>query len=154
MIILLVVQTTLRSVLNSEQGSMSRLTIYTCHCSRRMIAINNSWSLLVYKCSWNQPENISKNQKSCSTDLFKLFVSCSSWRILKQRLNHIFHYHLLRIFESFQGTSKIPTFTLSVKTNAQLHLKMLSCNFYFLKNLTHFRHIIHQLSRKFNLKFL
>ena len=76
------------------------------------------------------------------TGLFKLFVTCSSWRILKHRLNHLFHCHLLKIFESFHDASKIPTFTLSIKTNAQLHLKMLSCNFYFLKNLTDFRNII------------
>ena len=69
-------------------------------------------------------------------------------------MNHIFHCHLLRIFESFQDTSKIPTFTLLIKTNAQLHLKMLSCNFYFLKNLTDFRHIIFQPAGKFNPKFL
>ena len=98
--------------------------------------------------------NINKSQKSCLTGLFKLFVACSSWRILKHRLNHFFHCHLLRIFESFHDTSKIPTFTLLIKTNAQLHLKMLSCNFYFLKNLTDFRHIIFQPAGKFNPKFL
>ena len=78
---------------------------------------------------------------TCLTGLFKFFVTCSSWRILKHRLIHIFHCHLLRIFESFHDTSKIPTFTLLIKTNAhaRLHLKMLSCNFYFLKNLTDFR---------------
>ena len=91
---------------------------------------------------------------TCLTGLFKLFVACSSWRILKHRLNHFFHCHLLRIFESFHDTSKIPTFTLLIKTNAQLHLKMLSCNFYFLKNLTDFRHIIFQPAGKFNPKFL
>ena len=85
--------------------------------------------------------NINKSQKSCLTGLFKLFVACSSWRILKHRLNHFFHCHLLRIFESFHDTSKIPTFTLLIKTNAQLHLKMLSCNFYFLKTLTDFMNI-------------
>ena len=69
--------------------------------------------------------NINKTQKSCLTDLFKLFVACSSWRILKHRLSHISDCHLLRIFESFQDTCKIPTFTLLMKTNAQLHLKML-----------------------------
>ena len=98
--------------------------------------------------------NINKSQKSCLTGLFKLFVACSSWRILKRRLKHIFHYHLLRIFESFHDTSKTPTFTLLIKTNAQLHLKMFSCNFYFLKNLADFRHIILQLAGKFNPKFL
>ena len=98
--------------------------------------------------------NINKGLKSCLTGLFKLFVACSSWRILKHRLNHIFHYHLLRMFESFQDTYKIPTFTLLIKNNAQLHLKMLSCNFYFLKNLTDFRHIIFQPAGKFNPKFL
>ena len=97
--------------------------------------------------------NINKSQKLCLTRLSKLFVACSSWRILKHRLNHIFHYHLLRMFESFQDTSKIPTFTLLIKNNAQLHLKMLSCNFYFLKNLTDFRHIILQPAGKFNPKF-
>ena len=86
--------------------------------------------------------NINKSQKSCLTGLFKLFVACSSWRILKHRLNHFFHCHLLRIFESFHDTSKIPTFTLLIKTNAKLHLKLLSCNFYFLKNLIDFRNII------------
>ena len=98
--------------------------------------------------------NINKGLKSCLTGLFKLFVACSSWRILKHRLNHIFYFRLLRIFESFQDISKIPTFTLLIKTNAQLHLKMLSCNFYFLKNLTDFRHIIFQPAGKFNPKFL
>ena len=98
--------------------------------------------------------NINENQKSCLTGLFKLFVACSSWRILKHRLNHIFHCHLLRIFESFQGTSKIPTYTLLIKTNTQLHLKMLSCNFYFRKKLTDFRHIILQLARKFQSSFM
>ena len=98
--------------------------------------------------------NINKSQKSCLTDLSKLFVACSSWRILKHRLTHIFDCHPLRIFESFQDTSKIPTFTLLIKTNARLHLKMLSCNFYFLKNLTDFRHIILQPAETFNPKFL
>ena len=93
--------------------------------------------------------NINKSQKSCLTGLFKLFVACSSWRILKHRLNHIFHCHLLRIFESFQHTSKIPTFTLLIRTNVQLHLKMLSYNLYFLKNLTDFRHIILQSAGNF-----
>ena len=74
--------------------------------------------------------------------------------ILKHRLNHIFDCHLLRIIESFQYTSKIPTFTLLIKTNARLHLKMLSCNFYFLKNLADFRHIILQPAGQFNPKFL
>ena len=61
---------------------------------------------------------------------------------------------VIRIFDSFQCTSKIPTFTLLIKTNAQLHLKMLSCNFYFLKNLTDFRHIILQPALNFNPNFL
>ena len=91
---------------------------------------------------------------TCLTGLFKLFVACSSWRILKYGLNPIFRCHQLRIFESFHDISKIPTFTLLIKTNAQLHLKMLSCNFYFLKNLTDFRHIIFQPAGKFNPKFL
>ena len=94
---------------------------------------------------------------TCLTDLFKLFVACSSWRILKHRPNHFFHCHLLRIFESFHDSSKIPTFsptfTLLIKTNAQLHLKMLRCNFYFLKNLTDLRNIILQSAVKFNTKF-
>ena len=98
--------------------------------------------------------DINKNQKSCLIGLFKLFVTCSSWRILTHRLNHIFHCHLLRIFELFQDTSKIPTFTLLIKTNAQLHLKMLSCNFYFLKNLTDFRHIILQPARTYKNAFM
>ena len=98
--------------------------------------------------------NINKSQKSCLTGLFKLFLACSSWMILKHRLNHIFDCHLLRTFESFQYTSKIPTFTLLIKINAQLHLKMLSCNFYFLKNLADFRHIILQPAGQFNPKFL
>ena len=91
---------------------------------------------------------------TCLTGLFKLFVACSSWRILKHRLKHFFHCHLLRIFESFHDTSKIPTFTLLIKTNAQLHLKMLSCNFYFVKNLTDFRPIILHLARKFKSSFM
>ena len=91
---------------------------------------------------------------TCLTGLFKLFVACSSWRILKHRLNHFFHCHLLRIFESFHDTSKIPTFTLLIKTNAELHLKMLSSNFYFLRNLTDFRHLILQPEGKSNPKFL
>ena len=62
--------------------------------------------------------NINKNQKSCLTDLVKLFVTCSSRRILKDGVNHIFDCHLLKISEPFQGSSKIPTFTLSIKTNA------------------------------------
>ena len=95
------------------------------------------------------------NQKliTCLTGFFTLFVACSSWRIMKHRLNHIFHCHLLRIFESFRDTSKIPAFTLLIKTNVQLHLKLLSCNFYFLKNLTDFSHIILQPAGKFNPKF-
>ena len=63
--------------------------------------------------------------KAILTGLFKLFIACSSWTILKHCLNHIFHYHVLKIFELFQGTSKTLTFTLSIKTNAQIHLKML-----------------------------
>ena len=53
--------------------------------------------------------NINKSQISCLTGLFMLFVACSSWKILKHRLNHIFDCHPLRIFEFFQDTSKIPT---------------------------------------------
>ena len=98
--------------------------------------------------------NKNKSQKSCLAGFLKLFVACSSWRILKHRLSHIFDCHLLRIFESFQDTSKIPTFTLLIKTNAQLHLKMLSCNFYVLKNWTDFRHIILQPARKFKHSFM
>ena len=98
--------------------------------------------------------NINKSQKSYLTGLFKLFASYSSWRILKYRLKHISDCHLLRIFESFQDTSKIPTFTLLIKTNAQRHLEMLSCNFYFFKKLTGFRHIILQPAGKFNPNFL
>ena len=41
-----------------------------------------------------------------------------------------------------------------IKTNAQLHLKVLSCNFYFLKNLTDIRHIILQPARKFKNSFM
>ena len=98
--------------------------------------------------------NINKNQKLCLTGLFKLFVARSSWRILNHRLNNIFHCHLLRILESFHDTSKIPTFTLLIKINEQLHLKMLSCNFYFLKNLTDIRHIILPSAKKFKNSFL
>ena len=98
--------------------------------------------------------NINKNQELCLTDFFKLLIACSSLRILKHRLIHIFDCHLLRIFESSQCTSKIPTFTLLLMTNAQLHLKMLSCNFYFLKNLTDFRHVILQLVTKFKIYFM
>ena len=85
--------------------------------------------------------------------LDRLFVASSGWRILKHRLNHIFDCYVLKIFESFQDTSKIPTFTLLIKTNAQLHLKMITCNFYFLINLTDFRHAILQPAGKFNPKF-
>ena len=85
-----------------------------------------AWSLLVYKCTWNQ---------------VKLFVACPSCRILKHRLNHIFHCRLLRILESFQDTSKIPTFTLLIKNYAHFHSKMLNCNFYVLKSLRDFRYI-------------
>ena len=46
-----------------------------------------------------------KKQRSCLIDLFNLFVACSSSRILKHRLNHIFNCHILRIFQSFQDTS-------------------------------------------------
>ena len=91
---------------------------------------------------------------TCVTDLFNLFVSCSSWRILKHCLDHIFHCHLPRVFESFHDTSKIPIFTLLIKTNEQLHIKILSCNFYFLENLTDFKHIILQPAGRFNPKFL
>ena len=53
-----------------------------------------------------------------------------------------------------QDTSKIPTFALLMKTNAQLHLKMLSCNFHFFKNLTDFGYIILQPARKFKNSFM
>ena len=132
----LVVQTTLRSVLNSKQGSRQVLLLITCFKSASLGMCMKSTS------------NINKNQKWCFTGLFKLFVTCSGWRILKHCLNHIFHCHLLRIFESFQGTCKTPTFIFLIKTNAQLHLKMLSCNFDFLKNLTDFRPIILHLVKK------
>ena len=36
------------------------------------------------------------------TDLVKLFVACSSWRILQHRLNRIFDCYLTRIFELCQ----------------------------------------------------
>ena len=81
---------------------------------------------------------------TCLTGLFKLFVACSSWRILKHRLNHIL----------FEGTSKIPTFTLLIKADTQRLSKMSSCNSYFLKNLTDFRHIILQPARKFKKSFM
>ena len=97
---------------------------------------------------------MNKNQKSCLTGLFKLFVARSSWSILKLRLNHILHCHLLRIFELFQDTSKTLTLTLLIKTNGQLHLKMLRCNFHFLKKLTDFRHIILQSARKLKNSFM
>ena len=122
----------------------------TCHCSRRIIAMNNSACL---QTCMKSTSNINKNQKSCLIDLLKLFVACLSWRILKHRLKHISDCHLLRTFESFQDTSETPTFTLLIKTNAQLHLKMLSYNFYFSKNLTDFRHMSRQPAKKFNPKF-
>ena len=92
--------------------------------------------------------NINKSQKSCLTGILKLFVACSSWRILKHRLNDIIDYHLIRIFELFKDTSKIPTFTLSIS------FKILSCNFCFLKNLIDFKGIILQPTGKLNPKFL
>ena len=98
--------------------------------------------------------NMNKNQKSCLTGLLKLFVACSSWSILKLRLNHILHCHLLRIFESFQDTSKLLIFTLLIKTSRQPHLKMLRCSFHFLKNLIDFRHIILQPARKLKNSFM
>ena len=129
-------------VLNSKQGSTSRFTAHN----------------LLEVCLFTNVHEINQQYKqkptTCLTGLFTLFVACSSWRILKHRLNHFFHCHLLRIFESFHDTSKIPTFTLLIKTNAQLHLKMLSCNFYFLKNLTDIRHIILQPARKFKNSFM
>ena len=138
----LIVQTTLRSVLNSKQGSRQVLSLIICL---------KSASLGIYMKSTS---NINKNQKWCLTGLFKLFVACSGWRILKHCLNHIFHCHLLRIFESFQGTCKTTTFIFLIKTNAQLHLKMLSCNFDFLKNLTDFRPIILHLVKKSKSSFM
>ena len=114
--------------------------------------------MILEVCLFTNVYEINKQYKqkpiTCLAGLFKLFVACSSRRILKHRLKHIFHCHLLRVFESFHDTSKIPTFALLIKTNAQLHLKMLSCNFYFLKNLTDLRHIILQPAGKFNPKFL
>ena len=59
--------------------------------------------------------NINKNQKSCLTDLFKLFVACSSWSILKQRLNRIFDFISPESLNRFRALSKIPTFTLLIK---------------------------------------
>ena len=69
-------------------------------------------------------------------------------------MNDIFYCNLHIIFESLQGTSKIPTLIYIIKTNALFHLKMLTCNFNFLKNLTDFRNIILQPVGKFNSKFL
>ena len=115
-----------KQVLNSKHGSRHNLPLITCLKSACLQMHMKSTS------------NINKNQKPCLTDLFKLFVACWIWRILKHRLNHILHCHLLKIFESFQ----IRTFTLLIKTNAQLHLKMVSWNFYFWDKVTDFRHII------------
>ena len=156
MIILTFTRCSNHSALNFKFTTGFHVTIY--HLS--LATVRGEWLLkmILEVCLFTNVHEINQQYKqkpiTCLTGLFKLFVACSSWRILKHRLNHFFHCHLLRIFESFHDTSKIPTFTLLIKTNAQLHLKMLSCNFYFLKNLTDFRHIIHQLARKFNLKFL
>ena len=131
-----------KQVLNSKHGSRHNLPLITCLKSACLQMHMKSTSI------------INKNQKSCLTGLFKLFVACSIWRILKHSLNHILHCHLLKIFELFQGTSAIRTFTLLIKTNAQLHLKMVNCNFYFWKKVTDFRHIILQLGRKFKSSFM
>ena len=48
-------------------------------------------------------ENISKKQ-TFLTDLCKLFVAYTSWRIPRCYLNHIFDCHLTGIFESIQET--------------------------------------------------
>ena len=143
------------SALNFKLTAGFHVTIY----DLSLATVREEWLLrmIVEVCLFTNVheinQHINKSQKSCLTGLFKLSVAFSSWRILKHRLNHIFDCHLLRIFESFQYTSKISKFTLLIKTNAQFHLKILSCNFYFLKNLTDFRHIILQPAGKFNPKF-
>ena len=82
--------------------------------------------------------------------MFYKSLSCPSWRIF----NLIFHCHLLRIFKSFQDTSKVPTYTFLIKTNEQLHFKMINCNYYFMINLTYCRHIILHPLRKLKNSFM
>ena len=43
-------------------------------------------------------------QKLYLIDLFKLFVACTSWKILTHHWNHIFDCHLTGIWESSQDT--------------------------------------------------
>ena len=83
-------------------------------------------------------------------DLFKLFVTCSSLRILKHRLNPFFIAISPESLNCFKTLSKIPTFTLSIKINGQFHLKMLSCKFYLLKILKDVWHMVLQSARKLN----
>ena len=156
MIILTFTRCSNHSALNFKFTAEVHVTIY--HLSFATVRGELLLKMILEVCLFKNVHEIKQQYKqkliTCLKGLFKLFVACSSWRILKHRLNHIFHCHLLRIFESFQGTSKIPTFTLLIKTNAQLHLKMLSCNFYFVKNLTDFRPIILHLARKLKSSFM
>ena len=110
-----------KQVLNSKHGSRHNLPLITCLKSACLQMYMKSTS------------NINKSQKSCLTGLFKLFVACSIWRILKHSLNHILHCHLLKIFESFTSLLKyiyiinIDQCTTSLK-NARLQLLLLEKN--------------------------
>ena len=140
MIILTFTRCSNHSALNFKFTAGFHVTIY--HLSFATVRGDLLLKMILEVCLFTNVHETNQQYKqkliTCLTGLFKLFVACSSWRILKHRLNHFFHCHLLRIFESFHDTSKIPTFTLLIKTNAQLHLKLLSCNFYFLKKLDRF----------------
>ena len=156
MIILTFTRCSNHSALNFKFTAEVLVTIY--HLSFATVRGELLLKMILEVCLFKNVHEIKQQYKqkliTCLKGLFKLFVACSSWRILKHRLNHIFHCHLLRIFESFEHTSKIPTSTLLIKTNTQIHFKMLSCNFYFLKNLTNYRNIILHSTREFKISLL
>ena len=76
------------------------LPLITCHCSRTMIAKNDSLFTMYMK----SISNINLNQKLYFISLFKRFIACTGWRIQEHHRNCIFHCHLIQIDESFQDT--------------------------------------------------
>ena len=107
MIILTFTRCSNHSALNFKFTTGFHVTIY--HLS--LATVRGEWLLkmILEVCLFTNVHEINQQYKqkpiTCLTGLFKLFVACSSWRILKHRLNHIFDCHLPRIFESFQDNS-------------------------------------------------
>ena len=140
MIILTFTRCSNHSALNFKFTAEVHVTIY--HLSFATVRGELLLKMILEVCLFKNVHEIKQQYRqkliTCLKGLFKLFVACSSWRILKHRLNHIFHCHLLRIFESFQDTSKIPTFTLLIKDQCATSFKNVKLQLLLYKKLDRF----------------